>query len=178
MALAAEGLQRLLNGLRALGIGAEYFAWPPPGDPHRTPYRGWTPLEEVDAAVFLGRDAQIVQGLDELRGMRAAGVKSLFVILGPSGSGKSSFLRAGLMPRLRRDDRTFLPMDIVRPERAVLTGDTGLAAAIQSLRTHLARVDRAGRVVRVDDDDRLGPRRDQRTDVLQVGLPAGGSSQR
>ena len=60
--LATEGLQRLLNGLRALGIGAEHFPWPPPGDPDRAPYRGWAPLEEADAAVFFGRDAQIVRG--------------------------------------------------------------------------------------------------------------------
>ena len=135
--LSTDGLQRLLNGLRALGIGADYFPWPPPNDPERAPYRGWAPLEQVDAAVFFGRDAQIVQGLDELRGMRTSGVKLLLVILGPSGSGKSSFLRAGLLPRLRHDDRTFLPMDIVRPERAVLTGELGLAHAIHHLRTDL-----------------------------------------
>ncbi len=35
-------------------------------------------------------------GLDELRAMRLSGLKSLFVVLGPSGSGKSSLLRAGL----------------------------------------------------------------------------------
>jgi len=47
------------------------------------------------------------------------------------------FLRAGLLPRLRRDDRTFLPMDIVRPERAVLTAELGLAHAIHELRADL-----------------------------------------
>jgi WD40 repeat protein len=135
--LDAVGLQRLLDALRALGIGAEHFPWPPPGDADRAPYRGWAPLEEVDAAVFFGRDAQILGGLDALHGMRTSGVKSLFVILGPSGAGKSSFLRAGLLPRLRRDDRRFLPLPIVRPERAVLTGDRGLAHAIHELRTGL-----------------------------------------
>lgn len=30
------------------------------------------------------------------------------MILGPSGSSKSSFLRAGLLPRMQRDDREFL----------------------------------------------------------------------
>jgi ABC-type arginine transport system ATPase subunit len=50
--------------------------------------------------VFFGRDAQIVHGLDVLRGRRTSGVQSLFVILGPSGAGKSSSLRAGLLPRL------------------------------------------------------------------------------
>jgi hypothetical protein len=33
-------------------------------------------------------------------------------------------------------------------------------------------VHRAGRVVRVDHHDRLGPRRDLRRDVVEVGLPA------
>ncbi|MCW2652645.1 MAG: hypothetical protein JWR32_3621 [Mycobacterium sp.] len=134
---STEGLQRLLDALCALGIGAEHFPWPPPGDPDRAPYRGWAPLEEADAAVFFGRDAQIVRGLDVLHGMRTSGVQSLLVILGPSGAGKSSFLRAGLLPRLRRDDRRFLPLDIVRPERAVLTGELGVARAIHCLRTDL-----------------------------------------
>src|SRR4029079_13929320 len=69
--------------------------------------------------------------------MRSSGMESLFVILGPSGAGKSSFLRAGLLPRLRQDDRQFLPLSIVRPERAVLTGELGLAASIHTLRSRL-----------------------------------------
>ncbi len=135
--LDTVGLRRLLEALRALGIGAEHFPWPPPNDPDRAPYRGWVPLDEADAAVFFGRDAQIVRGLDALRGMRTSSFESLFVILGPSGAGKSSFLRAGLLPRLRRDDRRFLPLPIVRPERAVLTGERGLANAIRDLRASL-----------------------------------------
>jgi WD40 repeat protein len=132
-----EGLQRLHRGLLRAGIGAEHFPWPPPNDPDRAPYRGWEPLQEVDAAVFFGRDAQILGALDELRAMRTTGGKSLFVILGPSGAGKSSFLRAGLLPRLRRDDRQFLVADIVRPERNVLTGDRGLAVTLHGLLTPL-----------------------------------------
>ncbi|NMR28105.1 nSTAND1 domain-containing NTPase [Crystallibacter degradans] len=132
-----EALQQLRRGLRKAGIGAEHFAWPPSSDPDRAPYRGWEPLQETDAAVFFGRDGQIVRGLDALRGMRSSGVESLFVILGPSGTGKSSFLRAGLLPRLRREDRHFLPLEIVRPERSALTGEQGFARAIQELRTGL-----------------------------------------
>ena len=134
-----EGLRRLREGIVGAGIGAEWFEWPPPDDPLRAPYRGWEPLEEVDAAVFFGRDAQILRGLDALRGMRRSGIETLFVVLGPSGTGKSSFLRAGLLPRLRRDDRDFLLLDIVRPQRNVLTGDTGLAKAIHETRTRLGR---------------------------------------
>ena len=36
---------------------------------------GWAPLEEADAAVFFGRDVQIVRGLDVVRGMRTSGVE-------------------------------------------------------------------------------------------------------
>ncbi|WP_242702181.1 nSTAND1 domain-containing NTPase, partial [Arthrobacter cavernae] len=132
-----EGLQRLRRGLHRAGIGAEHFVWPPPDDPDRAPYRGWEPLEEADAAVFFGRDGQIVRGLDALRGMRSSGIRSLFVILGPSGTGKSSFLRAGLLPRLRRDDRHFLVLDIMRPEGNALTGERGFAPAVHGLRTGL-----------------------------------------
>ncbi|MFF0633698.1 TIR domain-containing protein [Nocardia sp. NPDC004151] len=134
---ATEGLRRLWRGLREAGIGAEYFEWPPTGDPGRAPYRGWAPFDAVDAAVYFGRDAQIVRGLDMLRGMRTSRVENLFVILGPSGTGKSSFLRAGLLPRLRRDDRHFLVLDIVRPERAAVTGPVGLAASLYAVRRRL-----------------------------------------
>ncbi|MFY9919344.1 MAG: hypothetical protein WAL26_13225, partial [Mycobacterium sp.] len=141
VALQVEGLQRLLAGLRAVGIGADSFAWPPPGDPDRSPYRGWQPLESVDAAVYFGRDAQIVRALDELREMRVAGRERMFVILGPSGVGKSSFLRAGLLPRLSRDDRQFLPMTVVRPQRHTLTGESGLAHSIHDLRKDVGLVE-------------------------------------
>jgi len=132
---SSDGLYRLLRGLREAGIGAEHFPWPPEGDPGRAPYRGWQPMEDADAAVFFGRDQQILRGLDALRGMRTIGVEGLFVVLGPSGVGKSSFLRAGLLPRLRRDRKNFLVCDIVRPERAAVTGDQGLAQAIGELRS-------------------------------------------
>ena len=119
------------------GIGADTFAWPPAGEPDRAPYRGWQPLQEVDAAVYFGRDAQIGRALNVIRELRSAGGGHLFVVLGPSGVGKSSFLRAGLLPRLRRDDRHFLPMGIVRPQRNALTGDGGLAQSIHELRAGL-----------------------------------------
>ena len=133
----SEGLHRLREGIVGAGTGAETFVWPPNNDQNRAPYRGWEPLQEVDAAVFFGRDAQILRGLDALRGMRKSGLETLFVVLGPSGTGKSSFLRAGLLPRLRRNDREFTVLDIVRPQRNVLTGDTGFARAIHATRGRL-----------------------------------------
>ncbi|MFD6394030.1 TIR domain-containing protein [Nocardia sp. NPDC060259] len=139
--LQVDGLHRLLAGLREVGIGADSFAWPPPDDPDRSPYRGWQPLESVDAAVYFGRDAQIVRALDELREMRVAGRERMFVILGPSGVGKSSFLRAGMLPRVHRDDRRFLTMPVVRPQRHTLTGETGLARSIHDLRKEVGLIE-------------------------------------
>ena len=63
---ATTGLYRLRDAIRGTGISAHSFVWPPPDDVDRAPYRGWEPFEQVDAAVFFGRDAPIVHGLDEL----------------------------------------------------------------------------------------------------------------
>jgi WD40 repeat protein len=136
-------LDRVNKAIEGAGVGPENFVWPPGEDPRRAPYRGWEPFEPRDAGVYFGRDTAIAQGLDELRGMRfrllaqLSGRRSLFVVLGPSGSGKSSFLRAGLVPRLQRDDRRFVVLGILRPEGHALTGEDGLAAAILCARDAL-----------------------------------------
>ena len=111
------------------GLDASYFPWPPAHDPDRPPYRGLRPLEAEDAGIFFGREAPIIEALDRLRGLREAPPPRFLVILGASGAGKSSFLRAGLLPRLARDDRPFLPLPIIRPERAAISGETGLLRA-------------------------------------------------
>ncbi len=67
-----------------------------------------------------------------MRGAREAAPPRLLVILGASGAGKSSFLRAGLLPRLARDDRNFLPLPVIRPERAAINGESGLLRAIEA----------------------------------------------
>ncbi|KKD06417.1 WD-40 repeat-containing protein [Streptomyces sp. WM6386] len=61
-----------------------------------TPYRGLTRFETGDSGLFFGRDRLTADLVDLLRGRRFAAV------FGPSGSGKSSLLRAGLIPALRR----------------------------------------------------------------------------
>ena len=108
-----------------------YFSWPPENDLKRAPYRGLRPLEAEDAGIFFGRDGPIIEALDELRGLRETTPPRLLVVLGASGAGKSSFLRAGLFPRLKRDDCSFLPLPVIRPERAAITGEAGMLAALQ-----------------------------------------------
>ena len=59
------------------------------------PYRGLEAFGEEDAPYFFGRDADIAQLVDAVAG------RPLVAVAGPSGSGKSSLVRAGLVPRLR-----------------------------------------------------------------------------
>jgi energy-coupling factor transporter ATP-binding protein EcfA2 len=60
------------------------------------PYKGLRPFEEADAPSFFGRD----QLVDEL--VRHLTISRFVAVVGPSGSGKSSVVRAGLIPHLRR----------------------------------------------------------------------------
>ena len=118
---STSGLTRLKGGLTKAGLDARFFAWPPASEPDRPPYRGLKPLEAEDAGILFGREAPVIEALDRLRGLAEATPPRFLVILGASGAGKSSFLRAGLLPRLSRDDRNFLPLPVVRPDRAALT---------------------------------------------------------
>lgn len=126
-----EGLARLKAGLARMGLDPSFFAWPPPGQPDRAPYPGLKPLEAQDAGIFFGREAQTIEALDRLRALREAAAPRFLCVLGASGSGKSSFLRAGLWPRLARDDRAFLPLPVLRPERAAISGKAGLLAVLE-----------------------------------------------
>jgi WD40 repeat protein len=103
---------------------------PPSAAPRRAIYRGLQSLDEEDEDIFFGRDAPIAEGIDALRRMRDGSAKSMLVILGASGAGKSSFLKAGLLARLKRDGGNFLVLPVVRPERAALTGTYGMAASL------------------------------------------------
>ena len=126
-----DGLDRLRIGLSDAGLDPRFFEWPPKHHPNRAPYRGLRPFEAEDAGIFFGRDGPIVVGMDMLRGLREAAPPRLAVILGASGAGKSSFMRAGLLPRLAREDQHFLPLPVIRPEQAVINGDTGLIASLE-----------------------------------------------
>jgi WD40 repeat protein len=64
-----------------------------------SPYRGLGAFEEQDAAFFFGREAATTQLLGRMsRHLHGAG---LLVVSGVSGAGKSSLLRAGVLPRIR-----------------------------------------------------------------------------
>jgi energy-coupling factor transporter ATP-binding protein EcfA2 len=60
------------------------------------PYPGMMPFTEDDSDRFFGRDQEVEQLLQQLN------LYSFVTVIGPSGSGKSSLVLAGLIPALRR----------------------------------------------------------------------------
>jgi DNA-binding SARP family transcriptional activator len=71
--------------------------------PARNPYKGLLAFREEDAADFFGR-ADLVGRLLERLARRDPTASRFIVVSGPSGSGKSSAVQAGLIPALRGGD--------------------------------------------------------------------------
>jgi len=65
----------------------------------RNPFRGLEHFDYEDHAIFFGRDAEVRDAVEQLLRREAAGAPGLLVE-GASGSGKSSFLRAGVLHAL------------------------------------------------------------------------------
>ncbi len=66
----------------------------------RNPYKGLRAFQEADAGDFFGREALAQRLLDRLA--EQVPLRRFMVVVGPSGSGKSSVVRAGLLPLLKR----------------------------------------------------------------------------
>lgn len=64
--------------------------------PPDCPYPGLQPFAETESTTFFGRDAEIEAAVQRLRAF------PLLVVIGPSGSGKSSLVFAGIVPAMRR----------------------------------------------------------------------------
>ena len=127
----------LALALEALHDGARAA----PGDEDQAapaPYPGLASFSERDAPSFLGREAEVASRWGRIRDRR------LLAVIGPSGTGKTSFVRAGVIPS--------------RPAgwAAVVTtpGKAPLTMLGQALAPHLASDAEALRqLVRFDDPD-------------------------
>ncbi|MDH4307374.1 MAG: protein kinase [Acidimicrobiia bacterium] len=73
----------------------------------RNPYKGLAAFQEADAGDFHGREA-LARHLTE-----AVLERNLTVVVGPSGIGKSSLVRAGLVPELRRRRPDWMIVDTI-----------------------------------------------------------------
>src|SRR4051794_7885702 len=122
-----RGLDNLARAVRGIPFGPAVPAVPPVGV---APYRGLEVFEEEHARYFFGRDGDVQRLVERLRRGR------FVAVLGAWGSGKSSLVRAGLVPALRgalplQPDG---PIPIVRPGTHPLESLAAAAAAVGDLR--------------------------------------------
>ncbi|MFE0105914.1 AAA family ATPase [Streptomyces sp. NPDC059009] len=109
-------------------VAAVRRAW----DATQPPYPGLEAFTEADSGVFFGRDREVrelVARLHPVAGGRPAG--RVVSVIGPSGSGKSSLVLAGLLPALaRRRERWVVVPPFTPGEDPVGRLETALAEAL------------------------------------------------
>lgn len=88
----AVRFQPLVNAVKGVPLGPSVPIAP---NTDVCPYRGLRAFDEADAEFFFGREGDVQRLLERLKGTR------FLAVLGPSGSGKSSLVRAGLVPALK-----------------------------------------------------------------------------
>ncbi len=93
----------------------------------QNPYKGLQAFQESDAENFFGREMFVTQLLSRLLANHENGTHFL-ALVGPSGSGKSSIIKAGLIPALRKDE-SWLIVELVPSAQPF----EKLAAALQLL---------------------------------------------
>jgi WD40 repeat protein/class 3 adenylate cyclase len=127
--LVIEGLPHNFPPLRTKFTGVEA---PTPGEP---PFKGLQYFEETDSDLFFGREVLTAKLVNRLRE-----TEFLSVVIGASGSGKSSLVRAGLIPALKKGER--LPDGTQPPEGSAdwqVYVITPTAHPLQALATELTR---------------------------------------
>ncbi|MBI4705151.1 MAG: protein kinase [Deltaproteobacteria bacterium] len=82
-----QGLRELLGALRRRPAEGE------------RPFRGLEPFTEEHAHLFFGREAEVAAFLERVP------LCPVLAVVGPAGGGKSSFVRAGIVPRLLEQER-------------------------------------------------------------------------
>jgi WD40 repeat protein len=89
----SRAFQHLVNAIKGVPFGQQI-----PTEPNNDvcPYRGLQTFDEEHAEFFFGRENDLQRLAEKLKGTH------FLAVLGPSGSGKSSLVRAGLIPALRR----------------------------------------------------------------------------
>jgi tetratricopeptide (TPR) repeat protein len=155
-----EGLTRLEARLNAI---AHELARGFRLDPGRPPYPGIHAFEAEDAAIYFGRDDETRAVIEKLDARRTKGGARFLLVIGASGAGKSSLLKAGVLPQLKRRRGHWLLLPVMRPEKAPLEAFTkALAEHLgqennwRTLYDDLSGPDAVGRIERILQDLRVG----------------------
>jgi serine/threonine protein kinase len=96
-----------------------------------SPYAGLSSFQENDAGKFFGRNREVAAMVTRIRD------RPLMAVVGSSGVGKSSFVRAGLVPALKRSGEQWETL-VVRPGRKPLDSLAGLIAPMVATAANLA----------------------------------------
>jgi serine/threonine protein kinase len=93
-----------------------------------SPYPGLNAFQESDADRFFGRTREVAAAVNRLRD------QPLLTVVGPSGVGKSSFVRAGVVPALKQSGESWTSL-VIRPGRQPMAA---LAHAVAPMVTQSA----------------------------------------
>ncbi|MBC7977638.1 MAG: protein kinase [Myxococcales bacterium] len=96
-----------------------------------SPYAGLSSFQENDAGKFFGRNREVAAMVTRIRD------RPLMAVVGSSGVGKSSFVRAGLVPALKRSGEVWETL-VVRPGRKPLEALAGIIAPMVATAANLA----------------------------------------
>lgn len=118
------------------------------------PYKGLNYFDEADADLFVGRETLTTRLMERVLALtlkNETGSKRFLAVVGASGSGKSSLVRAGLVPALRWHPASAnWPIYIFTPTAhpleslaMIVTAETGSPAAIAALIDDLNREPRS-----------------------------------
>lgn len=101
-----------------------------------SPYVGLAAFDEAHAGVFFGRGDAIARVMAAMRAQRENG-RRLVLLVGASGSGKTSLLRAGVVPRLVRNggEDGLRALSVARCDLGTAPGGDPLAALAAALAT-------------------------------------------
>jgi len=106
---ALEAIEATLSQRRSISalLGPSHVAVEEEQKEPRNPYKGLRAFTADDAGDFFGRDRLVDELVQDVTRMMAAAQPAsnggrLLTIIGPSGSGKSSVMMAGLLPKLRK----------------------------------------------------------------------------
>ena len=95
----------------------------PPLNRENNPYRGLMPYDERHRDLFFGRQKAITDLTARMT------EQALTVVVGASGTGKSSLVKAGLLPRLRARSEDWHILSPFRPNKNPLQGLSNLLAS-------------------------------------------------